>query len=376
MAIPSRNIMSGRIKGRLLVLLLGLLKGFRRQRFDPHRQYRRILIAHHLLLGDTILLTPLLAKLRQRYPEADIKMTVSTAFASLYSNCPYGVSVYPYHPRDFSSLLGLLRLGEFDLAIVPGDIRYTWLARALGGRCIVAFPEDKTSWKSWQIDHKINWALEPCTLADMFSALVDGQEPPPFSIDQWPILSTQLVLPKKPFCVMHFSARNPLRRWPASNWNEVAKTLREKGIGIVWSGGPGDNDLLAQFQIAPEDTIYVGTLNLPQLREVISEANLLITVETGIAHLCRTTGTPSVVIYGQGTPVLHGNESFWRDASPMLPAFVEEISCRDQTHVFGRRLPWVRRCDRSKKACEHPICIERLAPDVILKMATSLLKQS
>jgi ADP-heptose:LPS heptosyltransferase len=368
--------MSGRIRGRLLVLLLGLLRRSKRQRFDPHRQYHRILIVHHLLLGDTILLTPLLAKLRQRYPGAEISMTVSPPFASLYANHPYGITVHPYHPRDFSSLLDLLRTGGFDLALVPGDIRYTWLARALGARCIVAFPKDKTSWKSWQIDHQAEWPMEPCTLADIFTTLVDGPPPPFFSTEQWPIAPAQLTLPVKPYCVLHVSARNPLRRWPASSWINVAKNLRSCGVGIVWSGGPGDDELFKQLHVAPEDTCYPGVLNLLQLREVISEANLLITVETGIAHLCRTTGTPSVVIYGQGTPVLHGNESFWRDASPMLPAFVEEISCRDQTHVFGRRLPWVRRCDRSKKACEHPICIERLAPDVILKMATSLLKQS
>jgi len=37
---------------------------------------RRILVAHHLLAGDTLMLTPLLAKLRERHPEAHIAMTV------------------------------------------------------------------------------------------------------------------------------------------------------------------------------------------------------------------------------------------------------------------------------------------------------------
>ena len=47
------------------------------RRRDPvaPRDPRRILIAHHLLLGDTLMLTPLLKKLRTMHPQADIAMT-------------------------------------------------------------------------------------------------------------------------------------------------------------------------------------------------------------------------------------------------------------------------------------------------------------
>ncbi len=42
----------------------------------PPRDPRRILIAHHLLLGDTLMLTPLLAKLRARHPSAELIMAL------------------------------------------------------------------------------------------------------------------------------------------------------------------------------------------------------------------------------------------------------------------------------------------------------------
>ena len=51
---------------------------------------RRVLIAHHLLLGDTLMLTALVAKLRANHPEADIAMTVPRAIAPLYATRPYG----------------------------------------------------------------------------------------------------------------------------------------------------------------------------------------------------------------------------------------------------------------------------------------------
>ncbi|MGC8478249.1 MAG: hypothetical protein ACP5NP_18005, partial [Acetobacteraceae bacterium] len=72
-----------------------------RRRPEPPR---RILVAPHLRLGDAILLTPLLAKLRARYPEAEIVLLSSLPMLPLYARRPYGVVAWPYHPRRFSTL--------------------------------------------------------------------------------------------------------------------------------------------------------------------------------------------------------------------------------------------------------------------------------
>ena len=101
----------------------------------------RILIAHHLLLGDTLMLTPLIKKLRERHPEADIAMTVPRAYGPLYQGRPYGVRVLPWDPRQPAA--HLYDEAPFDLAFVPGDNRYAWLAAAMRSRWIVAFGGDR-----------------------------------------------------------------------------------------------------------------------------------------------------------------------------------------------------------------------------------------
>lgn len=358
--------MSGRLAGRLLVVFLALLQRMRREPFDPQRKYRRILIAHHLLLGDTLLLTPMLAKLRRRYPEAEIWMTVSPAFAPLYGGYPYGVRVLPYHPKVVSTLWPWLRLGGFDLAIVPGDNRYSWLARALGARCILALAGEKDDWKSWQVDRPVQWPTAPCSLAELLEGMVEGSEPPPFSTEQWPVEQPSFALPKEPYCVFHVSARNPLRRWPAANWHRLGTILRQRGYHVVWSAAPGEAELLDAVEPDAADICFPGTLGLLGLRQLLTGAKLLVTVETGIAHLCRITGTPSAVIFGQGNPALHGVEPFWCDASPMEPVFNPDVPCRDQSHVFGRQLSWVRRCDRGPQACASPVCIDSLQTDDVV----------
>ena len=116
---------------------------------------RRILIAHHLLLGDTLMLTPLLAKLRAQHPTAEIVMTTPKAIAPLYEKRPYGVRAIPYDPRDPGTFQALYPLRGFDLAIVPGDNRHGWLARALGTKWVIAHASDRPAYKNWAVDELV-----------------------------------------------------------------------------------------------------------------------------------------------------------------------------------------------------------------------------
>src|SRR5205807_10665 len=74
---------------------------------------KRVLIAHHLLVGDVMMLAPLLAKLRERYPQAEVAMTVRRALAPLFARRPYGVQAIPYDPRDSSTLDRLFEAPPF-----------------------------------------------------------------------------------------------------------------------------------------------------------------------------------------------------------------------------------------------------------------------
>jgi hypothetical protein len=101
----------------------------------PHAP-QRILIAHHLLLGDTLMLTALVAKLRQEHRAAELVMAVPEPYAALYAGAPYGLRAIGWNPsRPAAS--ALWREHGFDLAFVPGDNRFSWLALALGARWIV-----------------------------------------------------------------------------------------------------------------------------------------------------------------------------------------------------------------------------------------------
>ena len=130
-----RNLLAG-CPGRLRVLPRALVNRFpggkRRQRPSAPK---RILVAHHLLAGDVLMLTPLLAKLRERHAEADIVLAVRRSVAPLYAGRPYGVRALVYEPRDPASLDAF-----FDEAGIRPRVRARrqplQLARRRGGRAL------------------------------------------------------------------------------------------------------------------------------------------------------------------------------------------------------------------------------------------------
>src|SRR3954466_1820028 len=122
-----------------------------RARQRPHR-VGRLLVVHQLLFGDTVMLAPLLKKARALYRDAEIVVATPPAYAPIFAGRPYGVEAMPLDARSLAQHRALRRRGAFDLALVPGDNRWSWLARACGARWIVGFAPDRRSYKDWPLD--------------------------------------------------------------------------------------------------------------------------------------------------------------------------------------------------------------------------------
>jgi ADP-heptose:LPS heptosyltransferase len=333
---------------------------------------RSILIAHNLLLGDTLMLTPLLAKLRAHHPEARIVLAVTPAFLPLYATRPYGVEALAFSPRRPATARAIVQQGDFDLAFVPGDNRYSWLAAAAGARHIVAFAGDRPGWKSWPVDNQVPYPGKPATWGDMVATLAAGAEPVPYRAGDWPTPSSKPF--KKPggrYAVLHVGASTPLKLWLAERWLALAASLAARGIEPIWSAGPDEAGIVAACDPTGRFRSTAGELDLAQLWQLLAGAAALVAPDTGIAHLGRLTLTPTVTLFGPGSAVICGAGRFWRDA-PYRAVTVEAWECRDQRVLFKREIDWVRRCGRSTAECAAPRCMHAIALDPVLAALTDL----
>jgi ADP-heptose:LPS heptosyltransferase len=366
-------LISSRLGARLEVVPRGLLKrllsGKRRKPVHPGR----ILVAHQLLLGDTLMLTPMLARLRRRHPEAEIVMTVSRGQLPLYAPRPYGVVAAAYDSRDRASAKRLLTLGSFDLALVPGDGRHALLAHALGSSWVVALAGDRPGWKNKLADELVPIPEEPTPLSGIFASLAGEEDDAVYDPRDWPRPQCgPFDLPRRDYAVLNVDANSPLRLWQAHKWLRLADALKGMGLNVAFCAGSGGERLVEAIDPGRRHQSYAGMLDLPQLWRLLEGARLLVCLDSGASHLARLARTPSVVIYGPGSPALFGPGRFWRN-HPHGAVTIADFPCRDQHGVFKREVTWVRRCTRTQDECPEPACMHAVEVGSVLAECRKLL---
>ncbi len=214
---------------------------------------RRILIAHHLLLGDTIMLTPLIAKCRARWPAAEIVMTCPAPSRRLVRGATL---------RRARASLRSARDRNARAARVRCGLR----SRARAGRqpAVVACPVARCA-----LDRRVRGRHAGVQeLADRripaLPRYADGvgrsrcrprRRPAdllPYRASDWPAPeAAPFDAPATPYAVLHVGAGSQLRLWPAERWREIGRRLVAQGYAVVLSAGPGEHALLDPDRYQP-----------------------------------------------------------------------------------------------------------------------------
>lgn len=105
--------------------------------------------------------------------------------------------------------------------------------------------------------------------------------------------------------VVHPGADAPARCWPAERYAQVVRRLRAAGHRVVLTGGPKERNLVSAVAacaaLGPRD-VLAGGLPFGALSALLAHAALLISGDTGPAHLAVAHGTPSVTLFGPVSP--------------------------------------------------------------------------
>lgn len=105
--------------------------------------------------------------------------------------------------------------------------------------------------------------------------------------------------------VIHPGGKGTERRWPPHRFAEVARALRAREAPIVVTGTRRERPLALHVATAaalPSRVVLAGRTPLRELCALVSRARLVISADTGIAHLAVAYGTPSVTIFGPEPP--------------------------------------------------------------------------
>jgi heptosyltransferase-2 len=308
-------------------------------------------------LGDAVMTTPALQRLRERFPRARITLLTQEALAELWERHPAVDAVITFSPTDNPwSVARRLRPHGFEVALVlPNSTRSAleaWLAgiphrigysghgrnwlltRPLGypsglrprrrrvgevKRLVCSANTVLTATGGGAYMHQMRDYLHlaaglganPAPLAPRlemgedevmaavaaFSSRLRGFEAS--ATDDQPLVYLGLN---------PSAAYGPAKRWPVERFAEVASIISKRVRNSVWLvfGGNADWDLCEQVTTfgAGRMVNLAGKTSLRQLMALLKTCRLLLTNDSGPMHVAAALGTPVVVLFGSTSPEL------------------------------------------------------------------------
>ncbi|NME36011.1 MULTISPECIES: glycosyltransferase family 9 protein [Fusobacterium] len=330
----------------------------------------RILIIHTAFIGDIVLSTPLIKKIKDIYPDSDITYVTTPSGEAILKNNPHLNNIIVYDKRgEHKGLSGVWQLGKrlryenFNMVIVPH--RYlrssvlAWLSRSpirigydiASGKCLFTqkIKYDKTK-------HEVEKLLS-------FIAPENKQR---YEIELYPSESEKEKisniwkennLEDKKVVILAPGSKWFTKQWPVEYFNEVIEKLKvNKNIGIVVVGGKEEENL----PIVKDGVVDLrGKTSLLQLADVLSRGDIVVTNDSSPIHIASAFKKPRILaIFG---PTVKEFGFFpWSLNSKVFE--VENLNCRPCGIHGGKSCP--------KKDFQ---CMKKILPEYILSEINSYL---
>lgn len=160
---------------------------------------------------------------------------------------------------------------------------------------------------------------------------------------------------QRPWIMLHPGASAASRRYPARHWSHLVRLLSETpAYPIVFTGAADEVPLIDQIRRASGAAAYslAGRLDLGQLGAAIALAAVVISNNTGPAHMAAAIGTPLVDLYALTNP----QHTPWQTTSRVL---FHDVPCRF--------------CYKSVCPQGHHDCLAKLEPARVVEAVRSLL---
>lgn len=109
--------------------------------------------------------------------------------------------------------------------------------------------------------------------------------------------------------VVHPGAAFPSRRWPPDRFASVARWAAAQGYDVAVTGGPEERELAEEVRRTaglPSTAVLAGRTDLTRLAAEVASARMLVSGDTGVAHLASAYATPSVLLFGPTPPTRWG----------------------------------------------------------------------
>jgi heptosyltransferase II len=344
---------------------------------------RRILVRGTNWLGDAVMTTPALLRLREKFPDAHIALLTPDKLRDLWLHHPAVNETLSFAPGENIFMVGnKLRAGKFDLALVlpnsPRSAMETWLAgipqrvgytrpwrnffltQTIAPRADALKMRKRTiseirqlvaadgSQRSNSVSRVLpNAAANAHQIHEyLHLAAALGASPEPLA-PQLFVTPEEIELVKHKFGLEKMTEPifglnpgaeyGPAKRWPAERFIAAAKRIQQQtNCAWILFGGKTDLPITNQIESAIRHSSFVirnlaGQTSLRELMALLKLCRVLLTNDTGPMHVAAALGTPVVVPFGSTSPELTGpglpgdaRHRLLKSDAPCSPCFLRE----------------------------------------------------
>lgn len=278
----------------------------------------QILVLQIKRIGDAILTAPALGALRTRLPDAHLTLVLQGAAAGLAPAYAMVDEVLTYAPGAAArQCWRKVLLAKYDAVIdFTGTDRSALMALATRAAIRIAYTKDTKNWlRRRAYTHLCDASVRDLHTIDLHHALVERL----VQALQMPLsarpadgghlqLPTDLALPALPcpYAVVHPGTAREEKYWPAENWMEVIRHLREQHqLPIVLTGSDDAYEMKHLAAIESLTGVHAnlsGQLNLLQLAAVIQNSRIVLGVDSAAMHLAAAFQRPQLALFGPTNP--------------------------------------------------------------------------
>lgn len=176
----------------------------------------------------------------------------------------------------------------------------------------------------------------------------------------------QSYVENSPIIIVNLSLNDalPLRRWPVVYYKQFVELFGEKfpEFIFVFTGRSDEETLTEQFMASVGITKGINLCGKTELRDILTlytKGKLLLTSDSGPAHLATLTPISTIVLFGPETPVLYA------PLSPKTKVFYSGLVCSPCFNVYNNR----------QSPCGNNVCMQVILAEQVMQAASEIVQE-
>jgi heptosyltransferase-2 len=292
-------------------------------------EIKRVVVRGTNWVGDSIMTIPALRALRRILPEASITLAIRPGAKGIFSDVDFIDDVLVYDRRSAFSVFGQVRewkRRKFDLVVlfqnafeaalipflaaVPIRLGYATESR----QAMLTHPLPLPDWRSSK--HEVFYYLYLITALEqlLFRTSTVCEADPDISLsisesrksEASELLRSHGVNEETSVvAICPGSINSRAKRWPTEAYAALADRLIDDRRQVVLIGSQDEtavtNEVTSRMRHRP--VVLTGKTTLDQITAILGLVDLVVTNDTGPAHIAAALGSPTIVIFGPTNPL-------------------------------------------------------------------------